>query len=207
MPLARGFSAFRVDHMNYVIRSVRADEWPAVKELRLAALQDPVAPLAFLETYEEAVVRPDSFWEERTARGAEGADEVQTIIAEAPDGRWVGTVTVLLEEPGTTDWAGFAVERKQGHLVGVFVRPEERGSGLTDVLFDAAVEWAWAHGAERGAADRARGQRAGTAVLSQGGLRAERGASAVAAGPGGVRTGIRAGTRLSRPGIMGHATG
>jgi GNAT superfamily N-acetyltransferase len=71
------------------------------------------------------------------------------VIAEAPDGQWVGTVTVLLEEPGTTDWAGFPVERKQGHLVGVFVRPEERGSGLTDVLFDAAVEWAWAHGAER----------------------------------------------------------
>ncbi|MDH6451198.1 MULTISPECIES: GNAT family N-acetyltransferase [unclassified Streptomyces] len=135
--------------MSYVIRSVRADEWPAAKELRLAALQDPVAPLAFLETYAEAVARPDSYWRERTAGGAEGADGAQTIIAEAPDGRWVATVTVLLEEPGTTDWAGFAVERKQGHLVGVFVRPEERGSGLTDVLFDAAVEWAWAHGAER----------------------------------------------------------
>ncbi|MER6284853.1 GNAT family N-acetyltransferase [Streptomyces sviceus] len=135
--------------MSYVIRSVRADEWPAAKELRLAALQDPVAPLAFLETYEEAATRPDSFWQERTAKGAEGADEAQTVIAEAPDGRWVGTVTVLLEEPGTTDWAGFPVERKQGHVVGVFVRPEERGNGLTDVLFDAAVEWAWAHGAER----------------------------------------------------------
>ncbi|MET7691112.1 GNAT family N-acetyltransferase [Streptomyces sp. NPDC005483] len=135
--------------MSYVIRSVRADEWPAAKELRLAALQDPVAPLAFLETYEEAAAHPDSFWRERTAKGAEGADGAQTIIAEAPDGHWVGTVTVLLEEPGTTDWAGFPVERKQGHLVGVFVRSEERGSGLTDVLFDAAVEWAWAHGAER----------------------------------------------------------
>ncbi|MET8078868.1 GNAT family N-acetyltransferase [Streptomyces sp. NPDC005303] len=135
--------------MSYVIRSVRADEWPAAKELRLAALRDPVAPLAFLETYEEAAAHSDSFWQERTARGAEGADEAQTIIAEAPDGQWVGTVTVLLEEPGTTDWAGFPVERKQGHIVGVFVRPEERGSGLTDVLFDAAVEWAWAHGAER----------------------------------------------------------
>ncbi|MBD0840469.1 GNAT family N-acetyltransferase [Streptomyces sp. TRM68416] len=135
--------------MSYVIRSVRADEWAAVKELRLAALQDPVAPLAFLETYEEAVGRPDSFWQERTARGAEGADGLQTVVAQAPDGRWVGTVTVLLEEPGTTDWAGFPVERKQGHLVGVFVRPEERGSGLTEVLFDAALEWAWAHGAER----------------------------------------------------------
>ncbi|MFF1305570.1 GNAT family N-acetyltransferase [Streptomyces sp. NPDC058307] len=135
--------------MSYVIRSVRADEWSAAKELRLAALQDPVAPLAFLETYEEAVARPDSFWQERTAKGSEGAEGAQTVIAEAPDGQWVGTVTVLMEEPGTTDWAGFPVERKQGHLVGVFVRPEERGSGLTDVLFDAAVEWAWAHGAER----------------------------------------------------------
>jgi GNAT superfamily N-acetyltransferase len=135
--------------MSYVIRSVRAHEWPAAKELRLAALQDPVAPLAFLETYEAAAAQPDSFWQERTAEGAEGADGAQTVIAEAPDGQWVGTVTVLMEEPGTTDWAGFPVERKQGHLVGVFVRPEERGSGLTDVLFDAAVEWAWAHGAER----------------------------------------------------------
>ncbi|MEV0173033.1 GNAT family N-acetyltransferase [Streptomyces sp. NPDC050803] len=135
--------------MSYVIRSLRADEWPAAKELRLVALQDPVAPLAFLETYEEALGRPDSFWQERTASGAEGADGAQTVIAEAPDGRWVGTVTVLLEEPGTTDWAGFPVERKQGHVVGVFVRPEERGSGLTEVLFDAALEWAWAHGAER----------------------------------------------------------
>jgi GNAT superfamily N-acetyltransferase len=135
--------------MSYVIRSVRADEWPAAKELRLAALRDPVAHLAFLETYEEAAARPDSFWQERTAGAAEGADARQQIIAAGPDGRWVGTLTVLVEEPGTTDWAGFPVERKQGHVVGVFVRPEERGSGLTEVLFDAALEWAWGRGLER----------------------------------------------------------
>ncbi|PPS67604.1 MULTISPECIES: GNAT family N-acetyltransferase [Streptomyces] len=135
--------------MSYVIRSVRADEWPAAKELRLAALRDPVAHLAFLETYEEAAARPDSFWQERTAGACEGADRTQQIIAEGPDGRWVGTLTVFVEEPGTTDWAGFPVERKQGHVVGVFVRPEERGSGLTEVLFDAALEWSWAQGLER----------------------------------------------------------
>ncbi|QWB24674.1 MULTISPECIES: GNAT family N-acetyltransferase [Streptomyces] len=135
--------------MSYVIRSVRADEWPAAKELRLAALRDPVAHLAFLETYEEAAAKPDSFWQERTAQGSEGADAVQQIIAEGPDGRWVGTLTVLVEEPGTTDWAGFEVQRKQGHIVAVFVRPEERGSGLTEVLFDAALEWSWAQGLER----------------------------------------------------------
>lgn len=133
----------------YVIRSIRAEEWLAAKELRLAALQDPVAPIAYLTTYEEAVAQPDSFWQERAAGACEGAERAQTIIAEGPDGRWVGTLTVLVEEPGTTDWAGLPVERKQGHVVAVFMRPEERGNGLTEVLFDAALEWAWARGAER----------------------------------------------------------
>ncbi|MGW0824828.1 GNAT family N-acetyltransferase [Streptomyces sp. NPDC002845] len=133
----------------YVVRSVRGDEWAAVRELRLVALRDPVAHLAFLETYEDAVARPDSFWKERAARAAEGAVGAQTVIAEGPDGEWVGTLTVLVEEPGTTDWAGFPVERRQGQVVGVFVRPEHRGCGLTEVLFDAGLEWAWGVGLER----------------------------------------------------------
>ncbi|MEW2121749.1 GNAT family N-acetyltransferase [Streptomyces sp. NPDC005474] len=128
---------------SFVIRSVRADEWRAAKELRLVALQDPVAHLAFLETYEEAVGRPDSFWQERAQRGAEGATGAQQIIAEGPDGEWVGSLVVFVEEPGTADWAGLPVERRQGHIVAVFMLPEHRGCGLTDVLFDAALEWAW----------------------------------------------------------------
>ncbi|WP_264929296.1 GNAT family N-acetyltransferase [Streptomyces sp. A012304] len=135
--------------MSYVIRSVRVEEWAAARELRLLALRDPVAHLAFLESYEEAVAKPESFWRERTARVAEGAQGAQQVIAEGPDGEWVGTVTVLLEEAGSRDWAGFPVERRQGHVVGVFVRPEYRGIGLTEVLFDAALEWAWGRGAER----------------------------------------------------------
>ncbi|WP_405868640.1 GNAT family N-acetyltransferase [Streptomyces sp. NBC_01515] len=135
--------------MNYKIRSIRADEWVAAKELRLVALQDPVAHLAFLETYDAALARPDSFYQERAVGAAEGAEKAQQVIAEGPDGEWVGTVTVLLEEAGTVDWAGFVVERKQGHIVGVFVRPEVRGIGLTEVLFDAALEWAWGRGVER----------------------------------------------------------
>ncbi|MEU1270783.1 GNAT family N-acetyltransferase [Streptomyces sp. NPDC005799] len=135
--------------MSYKIRSIRADEWPAAKALRLVALQDPVAPIAFLETYDNALAHPDSFWQERAKGSSEGATGAQQIIAEGPDGEWVGTLTVLIEEPGTTDWAGFPVERKQGHIVGVFVRPEYRGIGLTEVLFDAGLEWAWAQGAER----------------------------------------------------------
>lgn len=114
---------------DYVIRSIHADEWPAVKELRLRALRDPVADLAYLETYEEAAARPDSYWQERAARGAEGAAGAQQVVAVGPGGLWLGTLTVLVEEAGTTDWAGFPVERRQGHVVGVFVRPEWRGAG------------------------------------------------------------------------------
>ncbi|MFI8537143.1 GNAT family N-acetyltransferase [Streptomyces aquilus] len=130
------------------IRSIRADEWPAVKELRLVSLQDPAAPVAFLETYEEAVGRPDSFWQERAAGGSDPEGGVLQFVAEASDGTWVGSVVMLIEDAGTTDWAGFPVERRQGHVVGVFVRPEWRGGGVTRALFDAALEWAWGRGVE-----------------------------------------------------------
>ncbi|GGX87668.1 GNAT family N-acetyltransferase [Streptomyces anandii] len=136
-----------LDH--YVVRSISADEWPAAKALRLVALQDPIAHLAFLETYEQAAARPDSFWQERAAGAAKDATGAQQIVAEAPDGTWVGSLTVLVEEAGTTDWAGFPVERRQGHVVGVFVRADHRGIGLTEVLFDAGLEWAWNMGVER----------------------------------------------------------
>ncbi|MFG2354166.1 GNAT family N-acetyltransferase [Streptomyces sp. NPDC048521] len=134
---------------DYVIRAIRPDEWTSVKQLRLDALRDPVAPIAFLETYEEAVAEPDAFWQERATRSGEGSHTARQFIAEAPDGTWAGTVTVLVEEAGTEDWAGYPIERRQGHVVGVFVRPEHRGTGLIKALFDAGVEWAWQQGVER----------------------------------------------------------
>ncbi|MEU5087549.1 GNAT family N-acetyltransferase [Streptomyces sp. NPDC021356] len=133
----------------YLVRAIRAEEWPAVRALRLQALRDPVAHLAFLETYEAAAAKPDSFWQERAIGAAEGAAGARQFIAEDPDGGWVGSVTVLVEEAGTIDWAGTPVERRQGHVVGVYVRPEHRGCGLTEVLFDEALRWAWEIGAER----------------------------------------------------------
>ncbi|MFI5964848.1 GNAT family N-acetyltransferase [Streptomyces asoensis] len=134
----------------YVVRVVRAEEWAPVKALRLLALEDPAAPLAFLETYETAAERPDAFWQERAASAsAEGAGTVRQFIAEAEDGEWAGTVTLLVEEAGSVDWAGFPVERRQGHVVGVFVRKQWRGSGMTADLLRAAVEWAWEQDLER----------------------------------------------------------
>ncbi|MER0447182.1 GNAT family N-acetyltransferase [Streptomyces sp. Edi4] len=129
--------------MDYLIRPVRADEWLRMKELRLVALADPVAPVAFLETPEQALARPDSFWQERTAGVTRGTSARQ-FVAETPDGELVGTVVVLVEEVGAKDIFGAEITAPQAHLVGVFVRDEYRGVGLTERLFEAAVEWAWA---------------------------------------------------------------
>ncbi|MGV9659897.1 GNAT family N-acetyltransferase [Streptomyces koyangensis] len=124
------------------VRTVRADEWREAKELRLSALRDPVAPIAFLETYERAAAQPDSFWRERTEGGA-GGTRVRQFVAEGPDGRWTGTVTVLVEDEGADDAFGGTVERRQAHLVGVYVRSECRGGGVIDALVEAAVAWSW----------------------------------------------------------------
>ncbi|MFF5878918.1 GNAT family N-acetyltransferase [Streptomyces californicus] len=131
--------------MDYVVRGVRADEWQRARQLRLDALRDPAAPVAFLESYEDAAARPDAFWQGRTADAAEdGAGRVRQFVAESPEGDWVGTVTVLVESPDDEVRFGEAVAVDQAHLVGVFVRPEVRGTGVTDALFREAVDWAWA---------------------------------------------------------------
>ncbi|MFI1226903.1 MULTISPECIES: GNAT family N-acetyltransferase [unclassified Streptomyces] len=134
--------------MDYVMRAVRADEWPQARQLRLDALKDPAAPVAFLETYEDAVARSDVFWQERAAAAAEGG-KVRQFVAESPEGVWVGTVTVLVESPRDEVRFGEAAVVDQAHLVGVFVRPESRGTGVTDALFREAVAWAWSLSAPR----------------------------------------------------------
>ncbi|MDQ1037210.1 GNAT superfamily N-acetyltransferase [Streptomyces sp. V3I8] len=128
---------------DYVFRSIQADEWPAVKEIRLASLQDPVADVAFLDTFENASGQPDRFWQDRAAGAAEGVLERQQIVAEEAGGRWVGTLVVLVEEPGAVGALGVVSDVRQGHFVGVFVRPEARGQGLTERLFASGLRWAW----------------------------------------------------------------
>ncbi|MFE5200106.1 GNAT family N-acetyltransferase [Streptomyces sp. NPDC056601] len=125
----------------YVVRPVRPEEWEAVREIRLAALRDPAAPIAFLETYETAVARPEEFWRERAGRFELDGSGHQ-FIAEGADGRWWGSVTVRVEEAGAPLVFGDTSEVRQAHVVGVYVRPEHRGSGVTEALFRAAVEWA-----------------------------------------------------------------
>ncbi|MFF0430517.1 GNAT family N-acetyltransferase [Streptomyces sp. NPDC004520] len=130
--------------MDYSIRTIRADEWEKTREIRLAALQDPIAHLAFLDTYEAAVERPDAFWKDRAEGSSESGDgSVLQFVAEAPDGSWAGTITLLVERPSDEARFGEAAKVDQTHIVGVYVRPEARGTGVIDALFRAGVEWSW----------------------------------------------------------------
>lgn len=84
-----------------IIRRVRADEWQQLRDTRLDALLDPVAAVAFLETHEQAVAKPDEFWRDRTTRAATDPHVAQ-FVAQAEDGTWLGSMTGVVERSGGT---------------------------------------------------------------------------------------------------------
>jgi RimJ/RimL family protein N-acetyltransferase len=114
--------------MHFSIRSSRPDEWRAQKAVRLTALQDPASSVAFVNTYETEAAFTDEVWQQRA--------RTQAFIAEDEAGERVANVAVLVETGGE-----FAIP--QTHLVGVYVRPEFRGTGLARDLLGAAITWSW----------------------------------------------------------------
>lgn len=126
--------------MSVSIRRVRADEWERVRDLRLDAVRDPAASIAFLHSYEEEAAHPDEFWQDRAKNSAAG-ESVAQLIAET-EGEWIGTVTVIRRKAGETDHHDRRVLEPRGDVVGVFVRTENRASGTVDSLLDAAAAWA-----------------------------------------------------------------
>ena len=130
--------------MTYVVRRVCEHEWREVRDLRLEALRDPAAPIAFLDTVDAALLRPDGFWQERAA-GAASTDTAAQFVA-IDEGAWVGSVSVLRRRPGDRDAHGRILDEPRSDVVGVYVRPDHRGRGIIDDLLAAAAGWAGSHG-------------------------------------------------------------
>ncbi|CAD5139202.1 GNAT family N-acetyltransferase [Microbacterium sp. NRRL B-14842] len=117
--------------MSIAVRRITPEDWREVKALRLQALADPAAPMAFLDTVEHAAAQPDRFWQERAANASGDAAAAQ-FVAIADDGTWTGTITLLPHRE----------QHDAGLVVGVYVADAHRGAGVIDALLDAAAAWA-----------------------------------------------------------------
>jgi GNAT superfamily N-acetyltransferase len=99
------------------VRRATAEDWQALRELRLRALAD--SPDAFLATLAEAEQRSEDEWRDWGSGGV-------IFVDDAFDGMAGGFVT------GEGDVM----------LWGMWVSPERRGSGLAEALARAVIEWA-----------------------------------------------------------------
>jgi len=122
------------------VRRVLLSEGDRVRSIRLEALRDPGAGIAFLETLEQAQARPAAFWQERAAGAALSESSAQFIAEVGRD--WVGTATVLIPEAGAVDYFGRTNVAGRALVVAVYIRPSHRGHGILPALLDAAGEWA-----------------------------------------------------------------
>ncbi|MFF2273511.1 GNAT family N-acetyltransferase [Agromyces sp. NPDC058136] len=114
------------------IRTTTADDWQAVRALRLEMLRD--FPIAYGETLEHALDAGEANWR---LRGARGETEGQTSFVAIEGSRWVGHM------------GGYIPDATSGPmLVGVYVAPDHRGdaAGVARRLLDAVEDWARDYG-------------------------------------------------------------
>lgn len=112
------------------IRQIGADDWRALRDIRLAALQD--APQAFASTYGREAAFAEADWLRWIGRG-------DTFLAYAPElgAAPVGIVGGYDGEPGTIE------------LISMWISPEARGRGIGRALVEAVVGRARAKGMTR----------------------------------------------------------
>ena len=116
--------------MTATIRRVRADEWRALRDLRLSALAG--APHMFGTTLASARQRSEVEWQDAARRG-EGTDAWVTFVAEDA-GALVGMATGIREAD-------------LFELIQMWVEPRARRKGLGIALGEAVLGWARDRGA------------------------------------------------------------
>jgi GNAT superfamily N-acetyltransferase len=103
------------------LRTVGANDWQAMRDIRLDALRE--APYAFASTYAWEAAFPEQTWRERASSG-------NSILAYLPefDRGPVGLVAAIQEVAGELE------------LVSMWVRPQARGRQVGSALVEAIVE-------------------------------------------------------------------
>ncbi|STX13933.1 putative acetyltransferase [Kytococcus sedentarius] len=126
------------------VRPIRAEEWRRVRDLRLAALQDPDAEIAFYTRYAEAAARTDEQWRENAIAwsGDDPAATGRQFVATTSDGVWVASLVCVVQRAGEPEFGGGTIPSDRGQLLGVYVDPAYRGRGLLGRFTQAAEQWA-----------------------------------------------------------------
>lgn len=115
------------------IRRIRPDDWPELRRLRLAALQD--APEAFLTRHAEAFEYPDDRWKERARLGSFGNGQATFLLVE--DEQACGMVIGLTRPEDPSEVL----------LVGMWISPAHRRARHGAALVERLVAWATEAGA------------------------------------------------------------
>jgi L-amino acid N-acyltransferase YncA len=116
--------------MAYTVRRTTAEEWQDFRELRLEALLD--SPTNYGQTHGQALALTDEQWQERARTNA--SSEVQAFYVAVDDstGKLVGMWGVMPH-----------FHRSGVHIViGVYVRPEARGTDVARRLNQASIDFA-----------------------------------------------------------------
>jgi RimJ/RimL family protein N-acetyltransferase len=113
-----------------MIRRVEAEDWELLRDVRLRALRED--PEAFLATHAHESAFADEQWQERASQ-AHGGSFI-ALREGTPD----GLATGLLADDSETVI-----------LVGMWVAPALRGTGVARDLVGCVVDWARSRGARR----------------------------------------------------------
>lgn len=110
-------------------RRVVPEEWRALRDVRLAALED--APDAFATTHAEAVSYADRVWIDRAMTAARGETQATYVVADG-SGRLLGLVTGIPVVGGP----------EVCQLVSMWIDPEIRARGWGSALVRDLIVWA-----------------------------------------------------------------
>ncbi|MDX2140137.1 MAG: GNAT family N-acetyltransferase [Chloroflexota bacterium] len=116
---------------NITIRLATIHDTQAFIALRLKALKDH--PEAFGSDYEDALARPDEFWQQRLTE----SDYNAIYVAVSPEAELIGMT-------GISRYEGKKIQHNAS-IVSVYIDPAWRGLRLTEHLIETCVEWARRH--------------------------------------------------------------
>lgn len=118
-----------------VVERIRPEDWPLLRELRLAALRD--SPDAFGQSYDEAAHQSEAEWRATAQASTSGDRRAWFIGREQPNGTPVGIVQARRRPPDDC------------LLFSMWVAPEARRSGAGSTLVNAVEQWGRQWGAAR----------------------------------------------------------